>query len=329
MANEEEDDDDIWDGDCVVKTTILESYLEELIRASHETVNLPPWGVTIYLLLNAGIVIPVKMMDIHLVTAAYLPLSAEQRRCAELDLFTPLSVAKLILRSKLMNASLLFVLFLSIALLCAESDPTITIASLPVIFAFECLTKSPLEHEIHTAIHAQTVPLAAIRRPRCYTWTASTPCAWVQGCPMCSLGDAHIKRLVLLIPRPAIPFDALVSSVQTAPIHFPTLLPPLASGEPNLTGYRRWNDILRTRQLHFKFVDGAFLLIECRAFSNLHELPAVFVKGISPKTVPVPFLELLEHVFSHERIQFDVPAQGEICSGAPTTLGSVDGCGQG
>ncbi|KAI8609804.1 hypothetical protein BC830DRAFT_802054 [Chytriomyces sp. MP71] len=98
------------------------------------------WRARIFLLLNAGNIIPFKMMDIHLVSAAYLCLSPEQHdRFAQLGLYTPLSVAKLILRSKLQSAFFLIILLLSIALLCVETDPALTSINFHTIFILECI----------------------------------------------------------------------------------------------------------------------------------------------------------------------------------------------
>ncbi|KAJ3026048.1 UNVERIFIED_CONTAM: Potassium voltage-gated channel sub C member 4 [Siphonaria sp. JEL0065] len=74
--------------------TMLESFLKELLLA---TDGFPAWRARTYIRNNAGRLVPFKMMDVDLITSAYLSLNSEEhRRYATLNLSAPLSVAKMI-----------------------------------------------------------------------------------------------------------------------------------------------------------------------------------------------------------------------------------------
>ncbi|KAJ3226284.1 hypothetical protein HDU81_007380 [Chytriomyces hyalinus] len=123
------------ENDSIVETTILESYLEELISAS---AHMFPWRARMFLLFNAGTVIPFKMMDIDLVTSAYMCLAEQHRhRLAEINLNAAISVARVILLSKLMNFFFLCIVLLAILLLCITTMPELTITNYRVIFVLE------------------------------------------------------------------------------------------------------------------------------------------------------------------------------------------------
>ncbi|KAI8830215.1 hypothetical protein BJ741DRAFT_620802 [Chytriomyces cf. hyalinus JEL632] len=125
------------DNDSIVETTILESYLEELIVAS---AHMAPWRARMFLLFNAGTVIPFKMMDIDLVTSAYMCLAEQHRhRLAQINLNAAISVARVILLSKLMNFFFLCIVLLAILLLCITTMPELTITNFRVIFVLESL----------------------------------------------------------------------------------------------------------------------------------------------------------------------------------------------
>ncbi|KAJ3021275.1 UNVERIFIED_CONTAM: hypothetical protein HDU68_009707 [Siphonaria sp. JEL0065] len=101
--------------------TILESFLKELLLA---TDGFPAWRARTYIRHNAGRLVPFKMMDVGLITSAYLSLNLEEhRRYATLNLSAPLAVAKMIVISKIQNAISIGFILLSIILLCVETYP--------------------------------------------------------------------------------------------------------------------------------------------------------------------------------------------------------------
>ncbi|ORY49473.1 voltage-gated potassium channel [Rhizoclosmatium globosum] len=104
---------------------------------------MPPWRARMYITQNAGRLVPFKMMDVDLITAAYLSLSPEdQHRYAALNLTAPISVARKILISKLINTFSITVILLSIILLCVETDPVLKPYDVMIIFWLEffCMT---------------------------------------------------------------------------------------------------------------------------------------------------------------------------------------------
>ncbi|KAI8609351.1 hypothetical protein BC830DRAFT_1233398 [Chytriomyces sp. MP71] len=118
----------------VIETT-LESCLKELIAA---TAGFSPWRARMFLRYKSGIVLPFHMLDIALLTSAYLSLSpSEHLRFSTLHLSAPLSVARILVFSKMLNFFFLSALFLSIVLLCVETDPLLNTTDLVTIFSLE------------------------------------------------------------------------------------------------------------------------------------------------------------------------------------------------
>ncbi|KAI9344065.1 hypothetical protein BDR26DRAFT_933004 [Obelidium mucronatum] len=126
-----------WDEDDEEELeTVLESFMKELLLASDE---FPVWRARTYIRQCAGRLIPFKMLDVALITSAYLSLSPENhRRFATLRLSAPLSVAKMFVVSKIQNAIAIGFILASILLLCIETDPKLNPNHFQAIFGLEC-----------------------------------------------------------------------------------------------------------------------------------------------------------------------------------------------
>ncbi|KAI9313331.1 hypothetical protein BDR26DRAFT_540300 [Obelidium mucronatum] len=122
-----------WDEDDEEELeTVLESFMKELLLAS-------VWRARTYIRQCAGRLIPFKMLDVALITSAYLSLSPENhRRFATLRLSAPLSVAKMFVVSKIQNAIAIGFILASILLLCIETDPKLNPNHFQAIFGLEC-----------------------------------------------------------------------------------------------------------------------------------------------------------------------------------------------
>ncbi|KAI9345642.1 hypothetical protein BDR26DRAFT_1005504 [Obelidium mucronatum] len=116
--------------------TIFERCLQELIAAT-ETMSIT--RAKIFILQNVAVMIPYKMIDKSLIAAAYMSLSDLQRdRLTKMGLSSPISLAKTLLTSKLINQFFILVLIVAIILLCVETTPNLSINNLQVIFIIEC-----------------------------------------------------------------------------------------------------------------------------------------------------------------------------------------------
>ncbi|KAJ3390627.1 Potassium voltage-gated channel sub S member 1 [Entophlyctis sp. JEL0112] len=128
-GHSDDEDDDL--------ETVLEAYLKDLLAA---TERMPPWLARTFIRQCAGRLVSLRMLDPAVISAAYLSLPpAAQTRFAQLKLSAPLTVARAIMLSKLQNAFHILVILTSIALLCIETDPKLTISDLTVVFALEIL----------------------------------------------------------------------------------------------------------------------------------------------------------------------------------------------
>ncbi|KAJ3282341.1 hypothetical protein HDU79_010004 [Rhizoclosmatium sp. JEL0117] len=126
--------------------TILERCLQELLQAS-ESMSID--RARLFFLQNIAVMIPYKMIDKHLITAAHMSLSPSQReRLNHMALSTPVLLAKLFLASKMRSQFSVFVLFVSILLLCIETNPVLDVHTLSTIFWIECCCMSVFVYEI-------------------------------------------------------------------------------------------------------------------------------------------------------------------------------------
>ncbi|ORY50991.1 voltage-gated potassium channel [Rhizoclosmatium globosum] len=126
--------------------TILERCLQELLQAS-ESMSID--RARLFFLQNIAVMIPYKMIDKHLITAAHMSLSPSQReRLNHMALSTPVLLAKLFLASKMRSQFSVFVLFVAILLLCIETNPVLEVHTLSTIFWIECCCMSVFVYEI-------------------------------------------------------------------------------------------------------------------------------------------------------------------------------------
>ncbi|KAJ3226286.1 Potassium voltage-gated channel sub G member 1 [Chytriomyces hyalinus] len=117
--------------------TILESNIKMLL---HDTRKMTNGRARLSILYTSGVLIPCKLIDLAVMEAAYFSLSTQERkRLADLNLPTPISIMKMLLHSKMLNTFFLMFLFLSVVLLCVETNPRLTLPTLLVIFILEAV----------------------------------------------------------------------------------------------------------------------------------------------------------------------------------------------
>ncbi|KAJ3247959.1 Potassium voltage-gated channel sub G member 1 [Chytriomyces hyalinus] len=117
--------------------TILESNIKMLL---HDTRKMTAWRARLSILYTSGVLVPFKLIDLAVMEAAYFSLSTQERkRLQDLNLPTPISIMKMLLHSKMLNTFFLMFLFLSVVLLCIETNPRLTLPTLLVIFILEAV----------------------------------------------------------------------------------------------------------------------------------------------------------------------------------------------
>ncbi|KAJ3027181.1 UNVERIFIED_CONTAM: hypothetical protein HDU68_004283 [Siphonaria sp. JEL0065] len=128
--------------------TIFERCLQELISATEQMSII---RAKIFIIHNVAVLIPFKMIDKTIISAAHMSLSEIQRdRLTVLGLASPISLAQLLLASKLINQFFVLVLIVAVVLLCLETSPSLHIRDLQAIFIVECFCMTVFVVEIIT-----------------------------------------------------------------------------------------------------------------------------------------------------------------------------------
>ncbi|KAI8620851.1 hypothetical protein BC830DRAFT_409085 [Chytriomyces sp. MP71] len=133
--NAHDDAESTWTAQEEDLETVLERSLRELVAASED---LSVWRARIFVRLTAGTLVPLRMVNLKVITGAYLSMDPSQhKRLSQLGIAAPLSFARTVVASKLSNMFFSCVVVVSALVLCLEADPRLSSRELTTIFCIQ------------------------------------------------------------------------------------------------------------------------------------------------------------------------------------------------